>query len=296
MKSTTARWVAGIFVFVAACGLAQEAPKVDKAQQEKLAESLKKACVNGKYAMLLRQIHAPKDAETYKDFADLGNQEEPEWAGAKDVPEGYYVYAAPYWYIWRDLASKGTPKRSWGPEQTIGDPDTVGPGDISTAWASKTPDGQDEWLLLEYAEPVLPSSILVHETHNPGALVRVTVFDLEGKETEVWAGKDPTPTVNGWGIGVIEAKVDFKVNRVKLYLDSKAVPGWNEIDAVGLMDVNGKTHWATAAEASSTYAQEEGVRLDQLPQRVKELEREVRQLKRKVSQLEKTLEELKKKP
>jgi hypothetical protein len=50
----------------------------------------------------------------------------------------------------------------------------------------------------------------------------------------------------------------FKTNRVKLYLDSKGVPGWNEIDAVGLRESGGKTHWATSADASSTYADQGG--------------------------------------
>ena len=34
------------------------------------------------------------------------------------------------------------------------------------------------------------------------------------------------------------------------HIDSPSVPGWNEIDAVGLHDKNKKMHWAVAAEAS----------------------------------------------
>jgi hypothetical protein len=43
-------------------------------------------------------------------------------------------------------------KRSGGPEQATGPPDTPRAGDISTAWASQTADGQDEWLRLHYAK------------------------------------------------------------------------------------------------------------------------------------------------
>jgi hypothetical protein len=49
-------------------------------------------------------------------------------------------------------------------------------------------------------------------------------------------------------------KVDFPIRKVKLYLDSPRVPGWNEIDAVGLIDQQATTHWAAKAEASSTFA------------------------------------------
>ena len=39
-----------------------------------------------------------------------------------------------------------------------------------------------------------------------------------------------------------------------MYFKSPDVGGWNEIDAVGLLDIQGQTHWATAAKASSTFA------------------------------------------
>ena len=222
-------------------------------------ESLEKARVDGKYAMLLRQIKVEKDFGQYGAFRDAGPRTVAEYAGRKDLPAGRWVYVYPYWYIWRDEAGKPQPKRAWGPEQATGEPDTAGPGDVQTAWASQTPDDQDEWLMLEYAEPAVPSAVLVYETYNPGALVRVTAFKLDGEEVELWKGKDPTATGDGKGVSEIKCDADFKTNRVKLYIDSKAVPGWNEIDAVGLRDSGGKTQWATAADASSTYAVQNGV-------------------------------------
>jgi len=222
-------------------------------------ESLHKARVGGKYEMLLRQIKVPADHEKYADFRDLGQRQVKSYAGIVDLPPGYWVYVYPYWYIWRDLSETPKPKRAWGPEQATGPPDTPGAGDIQTAWASLTPDGQDEWLMLEYAEPVVPSAVLVHETYNPGALVRVTAFKLDGEEVEVWKGKDPTRVGEPRGVSEIKFRTNFKTNRVRIYLDSRAVAGWNEIDAVGLRDSSGKTHWATSAHASSTYAEQAGL-------------------------------------
>jgi len=218
-------------------------------------EALAKARVDGKYAMLLQQIKVEKDFEKYGAFRDLGERSVNEYAGFKDLPAGRWVYVYPYWYIWRDLAEAPAVKRNWGPEQATGPPDTAGPGDIVTAWASAQAAGQMEWLLLEYPEPMLPSAVLVHETYNPGALVRVTAYTLEGEEVEVWKGKDPTAPGAGKGVSEVALNMNFKTNRIKIYIDSKAVPGWNEIDAVGLKDGAGKTHWATAVAASSTYAE-----------------------------------------
>jgi hypothetical protein len=221
-----------------------------------LEKALEKARVDGKYGMLLRQIKVPGDFEKHKNFADLGYRNVSEHAGLKDLPAGHWVYVYPYYYIWRDLARNARVMRNWGPEQATGAPDTwPQQGDIVTAWASKTPDGQKEWLLLEYARPVIPKEVHIYETFNPGAVERVTAFDLTGKEVELWKGNDPTAVNSGKGISKIPCKAKFKTCLIKVYIDSPAVAGWNEIDAVGLIDVQGKTHWATAADASSTFAQ-----------------------------------------
>jgi hypothetical protein len=257
-------------------------------------EALAKARVRGKYRMLLRQLKVEKDFDTYKDFRDLGLRQLKEYGNEKELPKGYWVYVYPYWYIWRDLAAAPLESRPWGPEQATGEPDTPKSGDLPTAWASLTPDGQEEWLLLEYATPVVPSAVLVHETYNPGALSRVTVFRLDGEEIEVWKGKDPTTPDKDKGVSEIPIKIDFKTNRVKLYLDSPAVPGWNEIDAVGLRDKAGKIRWATDAEASSSYAENyPPAPPDRNALRVRQLEDEVRRLKEENEELREAVKELK---
>jgi hypothetical protein len=150
-------------------------------------------------------------------------------------------------------------KRAWGPEQVTGEPDTPVPGDMPTAWASLTPDAQDEWLLLDYAEPISLTAVKIYETYNPGAVNRIAVFADNGKEVEVWSGKDPAPQDSDRSVTDISLTVPFRTKRVKLFIDSRHVPGWNEIDAVGLVDTSGKIHWAVAAEASSTYAAQRGL-------------------------------------
>ena len=144
-------------------------------------------------------------------------------------------------------------KRGWGPEQATGEPDTPVAGDQTTAWASATPDGADEWLELEYAAPVLVEAVLVHETYNPGALFKIVGYTDSGMDAELWAGEDPTPRGAGKGVSEIALKGTLETKRIRLHLKSKEVPGWNEIDAVGLRDAKGKVHWAVSAKASSTF-------------------------------------------
>src|SRR5436190_11948766 len=87
---------------------------------------------------------------------------------------------------------------SWSPVRAAGPPDTKSMGDIPTAWASLTPDGQMEWLELEYAHAVVPSEIRVYETNAPGALMHASIFDVSGQQISVWDGADPaTPNAQG---------------------------------------------------------------------------------------------------
>ena len=214
-----------------------------------------KARVQGKYKVLLRQIKAPEDRAAHSEFQDLGLRQSTEWKGQRGLPIGYWVYVYPYWYIWRDVASPARPKMPYDADHAAGPPDTQGPGDQPTAWASQTPDGQAEWLELEYAEPVVPRALKVYETFAPGAITKVSTFALDGAEEVAWTGKDPTPMYRAMGVSVLSIRANRPIARVRINLNSPAFPGWNEIDTVGLVDVSGKTQWPVAASASSTFSQ-----------------------------------------
>ena len=77
---------------------------------------------------------------------------------------------------------------SWSVDQVLGVPDTVGPGDISTAWAPKSRDNQIEWLIVEFPSLKTVASIHIHETYNPGAVVQIDSVDWQGTETKIWEG------------------------------------------------------------------------------------------------------------
>ncbi len=158
-------------------------------------------------------------------------------------------------------------KRSWGPEQVIGEPDTFQAGDIPTAWASREPDGGEEWLKLEYEKSVDIAEIRVRETHNPGAISKVTAFLAGGSEVTLWEGTEPPAQAPVEMSFTIPTSVNAK--SVKVYLDTKRVPGWNEIDAVELIGRDGSHQWAKQASASSTYAEP---RLPRLTERLVEFE------------------------
>ena len=56
------------------------------------------------------------------------------------------------------------------------------------------------------------------------------------------------------GISKIKVDTQLKFKKIRIYLDSPSVPGWNEIDAVAMVDQQQKPHWAIDAAASSNYS------------------------------------------
>jgi hypothetical protein len=153
-------------------------------------------------------------------------------------------------------------KRSWGPEQVVGEPDTLQAGDISTAWAPRQQDGGEEWLKLDYESSVDIAEVRVRETYNPGAISKVTAFLADGREVTIWEGVEPKSEAPVEMAFAVPNSINAK--SVKVYLDTKRVPGWNEIDAVQLVGKDGSQQWAKQASASSTYAEQGGRGLNEL--------------------------------
>jgi hypothetical protein len=63
-------------------------------------EALAKAEVRGKYQGLLDKIPVPDDVASYGEFNDWGYWTGTSWAGFTGLPQGYWVYVYPCWYIW----------------------------------------------------------------------------------------------------------------------------------------------------------------------------------------------------
>jgi hypothetical protein len=142
--------------------------------------------------------------------------------------------------------------RAWSPAQAVGAPDTAQDGDRPTAWASREPDGGMEWLQTQYAQPVEVAQVHVRESYNPGAVVKITGVTQAGAEVVLWQGNEPV--LPAPADQVFNVRPGIVVGSVKVHLDTRKVPGWNEIDAVELVGRDGTRQWANDATASSTYA------------------------------------------
>jgi hypothetical protein len=122
----------------------------------------------------------------------------------------------------------------WSAMQAAGPPDTMVCADSQTAWASRSPDGGLEWLELSYATPVHATRVRVRESYNPGAVIRVEAVSTAGETVTLWEGADPTRQCPGW-LDLRFAATKAPVQTIRVHLDVRLVPSWNEIDAVELI-------------------------------------------------------------
>jgi hypothetical protein len=209
-----------------------------------LEADLRKAKVGDKYSRLLTVLRVPDDRARYGTFRELGLRPGNEYAGQENLPRGYWVYVYPHWFIWGAV----TPKRAFGPEQATGAPDSTRRGRAPTAWSPPVAlPGGEGWLELGYEPPVQPIAILVYGSGLGKAVSRVSV---PGKRENDWLVLWQRGGEGGPETDVLVLPAATRVNTRRVRIHVTAVDGGVSIDAVGLLDPNGLTHWATSATAS----------------------------------------------
>jgi hypothetical protein len=119
--------------------------------------------------------------------------------------------------------------------QATGATDTPTAGDVPTAWASAEPDAGVETLELTYEIPVRPSGLAIFESFNPGAITTIEAYDADNDEWVVLYEGEAAPTEETYRVFIPEiTPADFVTDQIRLTLDTAAVEGFNEIDAVQL--------------------------------------------------------------
>lgn len=139
------------------------------------------------------------------------------------------------WAVSATASSEYT-NTSWSAMQATGPANVDTCADSASAWATKAADHGLEWLSLTYKNKVRAIGVVVYINLNPGAVVKVEAQTGAGWTT-VWEGKDPSK-------GICPAKLSLRFTEpvdtqsIRLTLDTRLVPGWNEIDAVELVSMD----------------------------------------------------------
>ena len=157
---------------------------------------------------------------------------------------------APLSQVMRGYQPDRAPSHAYEALQATGPANTPGPDtDSALAWCPASEDEGMEWIELRYEKPVLAREVRIHTNYNPGAVVRILGGTDEGNLRELWAGTAPQDPIQ-----VIPISPPVEITRIKLELDTAKIPGWNEIDAVALVDGAGMLTWAHSAVSSSVWS------------------------------------------
>jgi len=125
----------------------------------------------------------------------------------------------------------------WSTMNLLGPPDTYpNHGDIPTAWGPSTSDGGIEYVELGFkGEGVHISGVELYETYNPGAVSRVEILGAGDDRLVIYEARaEPMSGVPAFVRRVTFRCTSFAIRALRITVDSPAVPGWNEIDAVGV--------------------------------------------------------------
>ena len=108
-------------------------------------------------------------------------------------------------------------------------------GETVCAWAPLYPDSpNEEWIHVGFTKPMHARQVIVGECVNPGSVVRVIAYDERGTEYPVYqatAAPRNEPVLN-----IILKDTSIAIASVKVYLNTGALKGPNQIDAIGLSD------------------------------------------------------------
>ncbi len=151
----------------------------------------------------------------------------------------------------------------WGSKRALGAPDVYPTyGDIQYAWSPTNPDNAREFLELRFANSGPINFINIYETFNPGAVDTVYVKDATGVWVRVYADNALPADQEARILNIPIPLTTFNVIDIRIAMNSAAVPGFNEIDAVGIgLDTtytsylwsNGQTTKSIVVNQSGTY-------------------------------------------
>jgi outer membrane protein OmpA-like peptidoglycan-associated protein len=129
--------------------------------------------------------------------------------------------------------------RQYSAEQVLGIPNIL-PAfrESPCAWSPLNKVNRlDEFIHVEYRNPMRIKQIAIAESFNPGAISRVYVYDTQGKEYQVYKNDMPQPLAVDGRMFIIKVPyTSYQVKQVKLVLNTVSMQGWSHIDAIGISD------------------------------------------------------------
>ena len=144
--------------------------------------------------------------------------------------------------IWSDEVAEVSSEisvKQYSGKQALGEPSAYPSSDYSpTAWSpKKETSGKGEFIQVKFDKPVPIRQVAIVENHNPGAITRVSIFSTGGLEHEIYSKTPGKVDRDTRLLNIILPKITgYKVRQVRVEMNTKAVEGFNCIDAIGISE------------------------------------------------------------
>ncbi|OFY37964.1 MAG: hypothetical protein A2W91_20540 [Bacteroidetes bacterium GWF2_38_335] len=160
----------------------------------------------------------------------------------KDVDLGEKKFVNVKWATSVVKFSSQYDKEKMSASEILGRPNVMPRGGYSDyAWSVKEKSGEEcpdaASITVGYDKPMLITQIAIAENVNPGAISEVIIKGVNGESKSVYTATPAPAGAKGRILNIfLSTPSEFIVNQVEIKLEPGKVPGWNQIDAVGISD------------------------------------------------------------
>ncbi|MCX6148167.1 MAG: OmpA family protein [Candidatus Kapabacteria bacterium] len=124
-------------------------------------------------------------------------------------------------------------------KEVLGKPSImIGFGSSNSAWSPKEDSNKDdEWIHVGFDSAQYVSQISIYENYNPGTIYKIIFYSELNEPEEIYENKDfKFVDMSNRMFYFSLKKTKYKVKEVKIILKTSHVPGFNQIDAIGISD------------------------------------------------------------
>lgn len=126
----------------------------------------------------------------------------------------------------------------FSPERVQGAPDPAAAGQESkNAWSPAKDDAKKEFIEVKFAKSLPCEQVVVVENFNPGSVTKIELVDTKGGKHTVYTNETPGPLPDSWRVLSVKfTRASYRTVGVVVTMNTAAVPGLQQIDAIGIAD------------------------------------------------------------
>jgi len=135
-------------------------------------------------------------------------------------------------------SQKAEGKADFSPDKVLGEPNARPLGQVSNeAWTPRK-ESSGEYIEVRFVKSLIARQVTVVENFNPGSISSIELIDTRGSKHQVYENENPGPIPEQFRtLQVTFSPGTYRTIGVLVTMNTKAVDGVNQIDAIGIADV-----------------------------------------------------------